>query len=148
VHAVVLPIGDDLYAVPVEWVQQVVAAPSVTALVTAPSPVIGLFNLRGEIIPLLDTAALLGLGDLPRIGPVAFAVVLHGAGGPAALAATAVPERISLDRPASTSTLPGTNGTFHVQNRIIVLLDPAALMGSERLGSGDLGSSALTSAGA
>jgi purine-binding chemotaxis protein CheW len=145
VHAVVLPIGDDLYALPVEWVQQVVAAPSVTALVTAPSLVIGLFNLRGEIVPLLDTAALLGMGTVGSTGPVAFAVVLHGTDGPAALAATAVPERISLDRPSSPSALPGTNGTFQVQGRIVVLLDPAVLMASERLG-GDMASAPVASA--
>jgi purine-binding chemotaxis protein CheW len=135
--------GDDLYAVAVQWVQQVVAAPAVTPLVTASSLVIGLFNLRGEIVPLLDTAALLGVGHVAGIGPVAFAVVLRGTEGPAALAATAVPERISLDPPASTSALEGTDGTFQVDVRVIVLLDPAVLLRSERLGGGDLSSASV-----
>ena len=45
---------------PMDWVREVVAAPTLTRLVTAPSIVLGLFNLRGEIVALLDTAALLG----------------------------------------------------------------------------------------
>ena len=45
--------------------------PPLTRLVTAPPMVLGLFNLRGEIVPLLDTAALLGVG---RTEQVAFAV--------------------------------------------------------------------------
>ena len=61
-QALLLPVGDDLYALPMDWVREVVAAPTVTRLVTAPSVVLGLFNLRGQIVALLDTAALLGNG--------------------------------------------------------------------------------------
>ena len=71
--AVLVPVGDDLYAVPIGWVREVVPRPPLTELVTAPPTVLGLFNLRGEIVPLLDTAVMLALG---RGGPVSFAVVL------------------------------------------------------------------------
>ena len=65
-QAVLLPVGADIYALPVDWVRQVVAAPRVTRLVTASSVALGLFNLRGEIVPLLDVAALLGVGETAR----------------------------------------------------------------------------------
>ncbi len=133
-QAVLLPVGADVYAVPVEWVRQVVAAPAVMPLVTAPSVVLGLFNLRGEIVPLLDAAALLGVGDM---GDVAFAVVLISPSGPIGLAASGFPERIALDSPTAASELPGTAGTFQVDRRVVVLLDPAALLASERLGGPD-----------
>jgi purine-binding chemotaxis protein CheW len=126
---VLLPVRADLYALPVEWVQQVVAAPSVTRLVTAPSPVIGLFNLRGEIIPLLDTAALLGIG---RLTSPAFAVVLHSSLGPVALAATELPGNLSLDGPAAASDLPGTAGTYQAGELLLVLLDPSTLLAAGR----------------
>ena len=45
-----------------DWVREVVASPEVALLVTAPPFVLGLFNLRGQIVPLFDTAALLGVG--------------------------------------------------------------------------------------
>jgi purine-binding chemotaxis protein CheW len=129
-QAVTLPVGSDLYAVPVDWVQQVLVAPPITALVTAPDLVIGLFNLRGEIVPLLDTAALLGIGG---IDTVAFAVVLRGANGPIGLATTGMPERVSLDGSPSHSMLAGTNGTFYVAKAVVVLLDPEVLLASVSL---------------
>lgn len=133
-QAVLLPVGADNYALPVAWVRQVVAAPSVTPLVTASPVVLGLFNLRGEIVPLLDPAVLLRIGDTRT---VAFAVILNSPRGPVGLAATAFPERIQLDTPTAVSELPGTAGSFQVGRRVVVLLDPPALLTSERLGGVD-----------
>jgi chemotaxis signal transduction protein len=141
-RAILLPIGADNYAVPVDWVRQVAAAPPVTRLVTAPSPVLGLFNLRGEIVPLLDTAALLGVG---RMDDIAYAVVVTCPKGPAGLATSHVPERIELDTATGMSELPGTAGTFRVGDRVVVLLDPSALLDDGQLGAS--GSRAATPAG-
>ena len=131
-HAVVVPVGSDLYAMPIEWVRQVLAAPPITPLVTSPPLVLGLFNLRGEIAPLLDTAALLGIGS---IGTVAFAVVLHSSSGPVGLAASGMPERATLEGPGTPSVLPGTTGTFYVNGRVAVLLDPSVLLTAAGLGA-------------
>jgi chemotaxis signal transduction protein len=130
-QALVLPVGDDLYALPMAWVREVVAAPRLTRLVTAPSIVLGLFNLRGQIVALLDTAALLGTGT---ISATVFAVVVDGPHGPAGLAATGFPQRGLLDVPAGESELPGTAGLFHVDERIVALLDPVALLTREAVG--------------
>ena len=131
VQALLLPVGDDLYALPVDWVREVAAAPTVTRLVTAPSIVLGLFNLRGQIVALFDTAALLGTGT---IGTTAFAVVVNCPQGPAGMSTTGFPQRGALDMPAGESELPGTNGLFHVDQRIAVLLDPVSLLTPERVG--------------
>jgi purine-binding chemotaxis protein CheW len=131
VQALLLPLGKDLYALPLGWVRKVVAAPTVTRLVTAPSIVLGLFNLRGEIVALLDTAALLGTGTT---GTTAFAVVVNGPQGPVGLATTGLPERCLLDRPAGESELPGTDGLFAVDQRIAVRLNLIALLTPERVG--------------
>ena len=130
-QALLLPVGDDLYALPMAWVREVVAAPQLTRLVTAPSVVLGLFNLRGHIVALLDTAALLGTGT---IGAAAFAVVVDGPQGPAGLATTGFPQRGVLDAPAGESELPGTAGRFQVAGQIVVLLDPVALLTPEAVG--------------
>jgi purine-binding chemotaxis protein CheW len=131
VAVVLLPVSPDLYAIPVGWVREVVAAPVLTPLVTAPSLVLGLFNLRGEIVPLLDTAALLNLGP---IGTVAFVVVLQSRDGLAGLAATGLPRRAELDRPVGPSELPGTAGSYQVDGGLVaVLLDPAVLLESDQL---------------
>ena len=134
VQALLLPVGDDLYALPVDWVREVVAAPTVCRLVTAPSVVLGVFNLRGQIVALFDTAALLGTGT---ISITAFAVVVNCPHGPAGMATTGFPQRGVLEVPAGESELPGTAGLFHVEHRIAVLLDPASLLTPERVGGQD-----------
>jgi chemotaxis signal transduction protein len=135
VQAVLLPVGDDLYAMPVGWVREVVAAPLVTSLVTAPPPVLGLFNLRGEIVPLLDTAAMLGTG---KVDVAAFAVVLRCPQGPVAVAATGFPRRALLDSTAGPSDLHGTAGAYRFEEQVAVLLDPAVLLALDRSGEPDL----------
>ena len=134
---IVLPVGSDLYAVPIEWVREVVAAPLTTALATSPPLVLGLINLRGEIVPLLDTAVLLGLGT---IAGAAFAAVLDTGHGPAGLATTGLPQRAVLGAPTGPSELPGTAGTYQLARSVAVLLDPAALLSPARLGAQDLSS--------
>jgi purine-binding chemotaxis protein CheW len=134
-QVVLLPIGSDLYAVPVEWMREVVTAPPLTALVTGPDVVLGLFNLRGEIVPMLDTAVLLGL---PRLDEVAYALVVQSRTGPAALATTAFPRRATLDPPPAPSELPGTAGIYRLGRQVVALLDPAVLVINDRLGEQDL----------
>ena len=131
VQAVLLPVGQDVYAVLVDWVREVVTAPPLTPLVTGPGLVLGLFNLRGEIVPLLDTAALLGISP---VGTAAFAVVVRSQLGLAGLTATAFPHRALLGPPSGPSDLPGTAGTYQLGRQVAVLLDPATLLTPRRLG--------------
>jgi chemotaxis signal transduction protein len=141
VQALLLPVGGDLYALPVEWVREVVAAPTVTRLVTAAPVVLGLFNLRGQIVPLLDTAALLGIG---KVESTAFAVVVNCPQGPAGLATTGFPQRGVLDASIGPSELPGTAGLYQLAHRVAVLLDPAALLTPERVGGPEFRSDLAT----
>ncbi|MCU1658360.1 MAG: chemotaxis protein CheW [Pseudonocardiales bacterium] len=133
-NTVLLPLGDDLYAVPVEWVREVITAPPITRLLTAPASVLGLFNLRGEIVPLLDAAVLLGVGETKAI---AFCIVLNSERGPAALATTGLPHRGSLEDSSGPSELPGTTGVYNVGGRAVVLLDVESLLAADRLGGAD-----------
>lgn len=126
--AVLLPVGAELYAIPMEQVREVVAAPEVANLATAPGYVLGLFNLRGQIVPLFDTAAVLGVG---RVGIVAYAAVVETSHGPAGLAATELPRRALLKTPTGPSELPGTQGVYDIDRRVVVLLDPEALLTQE-----------------
>ncbi len=130
VQGLLLPVGSDLYALPVDSVREVVRAPTVTKLVTAPPMILGLFNLRGQIVPLLDTAALLGLGDA---GPTKFAVVVDCAQGLAGLAVTDVPQRGALESAIAPSELPATKGLYRVGDLVASLLDPAELLTPEHL---------------
>jgi chemotaxis signal transduction protein len=130
IQAVLLPVEAELYAVPMEWVREVVADPPVTMLATAPPLVLGLFNLRGQIVPVFDTAALLGVG---AVGAVKFVAVMQTPDGLAGLAATGLPQRALLETATGPSEIPGTNGVYRLGRRVAVLLDLAALLTPDRL---------------
>jgi purine-binding chemotaxis protein CheW len=55
---------EDLYAVPVESVREILRLPPVTPLPLAPAYVEGLANLRGEILPVVDLRSRLGMERL------------------------------------------------------------------------------------
>jgi purine-binding chemotaxis protein CheW len=134
VDTVLIPVGEDLFAIPIGWVREVVTAPLLTGLVTAPVMVLGLFNLRGEIVPLLDTASLLGLGS---VGDVVFALVLQTHLGPVGLSASAFPKRAFLDEPLGPSELACSSGSYRVGQHVAVLLDIQALLDSPALSTLD-----------
>jgi chemotaxis signal transduction protein len=131
VQTLLLPVGPDLYALPLDWVHEVVAAPTLTRLPTAPAVVLGLFNLRGQIVPLLDTAALLGIGTAEA---TAFVVVVNCPQGPVGLATTDFPQRAVLEASIGPSELPATTGLYQIEQRVTALLDPVALLTPERVG--------------
>lgn len=69
-------IGEDRYALRIEWVCEVLRATAVTPVPGAPATVRGLVNLRGEVLPALEASAL--RGAVPR--DVSSAMVLLEAG--------------------------------------------------------------------
>ncbi len=129
--ALLLPVGDDTYALPLEQVREVAVEPRVTELPTAPLVVIGVFNLRGEIVPLFDTGRLLGLRPLEG---GRYAVVLDTAHGVAGLAASDMPLTVRLSEAVGPSEMEGTTETFLVgDRRLAVALDVAALLSPARI---------------
>lgn len=130
-QALLLPVGPEWYAFDTTAVREVVAGPLVISLPTAPASVLGVFNLRGEIIPVFDTAALLGIGQ-SALHP--YAVVVDTGMGPAAVAAHDLPEVADLEEQAGASELPGALGAFAVNGRLAVLLDVDAVLAPARIG--------------
>lgn len=132
-RALLLPVGHDLYAADMAAAREVVAAPEVAPLPTAPATVIGVFNLRGEIVPVFDTAMLLGLGagghDVPFVGVVETAL------GPAGLAMSGIGESVELGEPLSTTETTGTLATYVHDDRLIVLLDVEVLLAPASIGT-------------
>lgn len=129
--ALVLPVGREWFALEMERVREVVPAPLVTPLPTAPSALAGVFNLRGEIVPLFDLPALLGLGSV-RDGT--FAVVVECLHGLAGVIATAVPESAELATPIASSETDGITHTYAVGARVVSMLDPEQLFQPGRIG--------------
>jgi purine-binding chemotaxis protein CheW len=123
--AVVFPIGEDRYAVPTSAVREVVSDPRPTPLPTAPAALLGAFNLRGEVVPMFDTAALLGIG---KLSDTPIAVVVNTTAGPAALAATGLPKFVVLEGETGASELRGTLGVYVLEDGMAVMLDIEAML--------------------
>lgn len=122
---VVFPVGADRYAVATSVVREVVVDPRPTKLPTAPSVLLGAFNLRGEVVPLFDTAALLGIGE---VSDAPMAVVVNTSAGPAALVADGLPVYVELENEVGPSQLRGTLGLYNVDDAVVVMLDIEAML--------------------
>lgn len=130
-RALLLPVGRDTYAVEMSSAREVVAAPGIETLPTAPPSVLGVFNLRGEIVPVFDTARLLGLG--PSNTSIPFVVVVETSLGPGGLAITGIGESVELGEPAGMAESPGTLATYVHAARLVVLIDVEALLALSRV---------------
>lgn len=130
-RALLIAVGRDWHAVNMLVVREVVRRPLVTSLPTTPASVIGVINLRGDIVPLFDTGILLG-GE--PVSDHEYAVVIESTRGPFALAATEVPRSALLGEPA-TAELPGAQPSYAIGTQLATLLDPEFLLASTGVGA-------------
>jgi len=123
--AVMFPVGQDWYAVAAAAVREVVFDPTRTIVPTAPGSLLGVFNLRGEVVPMFDTAALLGVGTLNSTSVV---VVVNTARGAAGLVASGAPMVGVVGAEVGPSQLRATLGVHVVDDRIVVMVDIDVLL--------------------
>lgn len=124
-HALVLGLGSDLYAIETSVAREVVPASECTHLPATPPSVLGVFNLRGEIVPVFDTAALLGFP--PAVSP-SFVVVVETELGLAGLTSDIMGEATELGEPVGETDIPGTVAAYAVGRQVAVLVDVEALL--------------------
>jgi purine-binding chemotaxis protein CheW len=129
--ALLIPVGSDTYALPLEAVREVVVDPKVTELPTSPSVVLGVFNVRGDIVPLLDTSLLLGMRP---VAEEPYAVLVETAHGVAGLVATEMPMTVRLSESVGHSDMEGTTETYLIGDaRLAVALDVSTLLSPARI---------------
>lgn len=56
-------IGDEEYAIPILNIQEIIKPISYTRVPSVPDYVLGVFNMRGNVMPLIDLARLFNLGN-------------------------------------------------------------------------------------
>ena len=71
-------IGDEEYAVPILSIQEIIKPFSWTRVPQVPKYVLGVFNLRGAVIPLLDLRAKFGLQTKKHSEDTRFIVMRYG----------------------------------------------------------------------
>jgi purine-binding chemotaxis protein CheW len=119
-RVLILAVNSAYFAVPIETVHQVLRNPMVTQVPLPPAGLLGLVNVRGEIVPLLDAGVLTGTGALLE-SP--FAVLVSGSKDMVALAAEELPIAADFDEPVGPGTRPGELGVYSNGGRLVVLID-------------------------
>lgn len=109
-----MPAGDLLVALPLDSAREVVAEPAVTPLPTAPPAVLGLMDLRGEIIPLFDIAVLLNAGA----SAPSFVAVVQCERGLAGIATRGPLATVTLTDDLEPSQHGGVLGTAHLPEQV------------------------------
>ena len=69
-------IGEDLYAIPVEMLTEIIILQKIFPVPTAPPHVLGVINLRGNIVPIVDIRPALAIPAQGTLGQIA--IMKHG----------------------------------------------------------------------
>ena len=124
-RVLVMAANDAYFAVPMDRVHQVLRHPLVTRIPLSPAGLIGVVNVRGEIVPLLDTAVLTGTGTLDE---PPFAVLVSSGEDMVALAAQELPTAADFEEPVGAGAQPGEVGVYSNGGRLVVLIDVEELV--------------------
>ena len=100
-------VGEEHYALPIEEVTEVSELPVRTPVPGAPSTVLGVASLRGQVIPVADLSAILGLGRSERPARMVVAQVGGQRAGLAVDAVTDVGALPAASEPAGGRHLTG-----------------------------------------
>ena len=117
-------LGDESYALSVEHVREVLAGADITPLPGAGQHVLGLLNLRGDVVPVFDLAALLGASARARSERICVATCAQGVGG---LAVGEVTDVAELAGEGDSVDAPLLAGTALVDGRLVGVVDVRAV---------------------
>ena len=130
----VVKVGDERYAIAVEEVREVRTGLDPTPLPGAPPAVLGLENVRGEVIPVVDLGGLIGAGA--RDDPAAI-VVVEGGGRCAALAVGELLEVMPLSEESAQEDTEMLRSSTLIDGVLVGIVDtPAVLDAVENGGRG------------
>ena len=124
-RVLVIAVNGAFFAVPMATVHQVLRHPLVTRVPMSPTGLLGVVNVGGEIVPLLDTGVLTGTG---RLKEPPFAVLVSGEKDMLALAAEELPIATDFEEPVGAGTQPGEIGVYSSGGRLVVLVDVEELV--------------------
>ncbi|HXG02667.1 MAG TPA: chemotaxis protein CheW [Candidatus Binatia bacterium] len=137
VRACLFTLGGETFAVDVRQAREVVGFEDATPVPLAPPHVLGVANLRGEVVTIVDARHLLGLG--PRRGGRGLrALVLEGDGASVALA---IDDAVGLETFEEVTPLadggrgrygPWTQGILRRPDRVATWLDADKLVAALR----------------
>jgi purine-binding chemotaxis protein CheW len=130
-------LGGELYAVETKYVFQIMARPRINAVPRTPEPLLGVINLRGEILAVFDLNPLFGIGS--HTGEETSRLIVLGEGQPQfGFIADAVDQvttvhAAELISPMAPFGLIKPEAVRGVTAEALIILDGETLLGDERL---------------
>jgi purine-binding chemotaxis protein CheW len=124
-RALIIPVASEFYAVPMDSVRQVLRRTEVTPVPLSSPELLGAINVRGEILPILDTGILTGNGPI-KTAP--YTVIVNTEKDLVGLAADSMPIAAELGEPVAAGTRPGEKSVYSSGGRLVVLLDLVELV--------------------
>lgn len=137
-----IALEDDIFALPVDCVREVLDPPPMTAVPMAPAPAPGLVNVRGNVMALFDLRTRFGMAQIAN-GETTRLVIAHVAGGGdpflVALRADAVHEVIDIPPGTLRPAPPGSTswpaalmrGVIQRGDRYVIVLDLDEIVATE-----------------
>lgn len=137
VQVLMFNLGSETYAVPAEYVREVRPLERLTPVPCTPDFVIGVVNLRGNILSLIDIRKFLGVPQ-EGIADLMHIIVVEAAGLDVGVMASGVNDvnwLLEADLAEPPATVGGISAEYikGVTPEAVILLDPEALLGDERL---------------
>ena len=124
-RVLVFAVNAAYFAVPMTTVHQVLRKPLVTRVPLSPASLLGVLNIRGEIVPFLDTGVLTGTGGL---SDPHFALLVGDAKDLVALAAEELPIAADFEEAVGPGSQPGELGVYSNGGRLVLLVDVEELV--------------------
>lgn len=127
-HVVIFRLGDENYALDIQWVQEIVRLQSITSVPGSDAWVYSVTNLRGRVVPVIDLRVRCGINAAPFSAETRI-VVVNGEEGMVGLIVDAVTEVMRI--PASQVEPPGSmvgehtflRGIAKLEGRLVSLMD-------------------------
>ena len=127
---VTFDLADEIFAMPVEPVREILRVETITRVPHAPRPIRGVTNLRGRVIPVIDLRLRIGLSPT-ELGRSTRIIVVAARGRLIGLLADAVQQVIHLDldriQPPPDDVLTVQSdyirGVYHLEDHLVLLLD-------------------------
>ena len=140
-------LGGEEYGIDILRVQEIRSFEKPTRIAQAPAHVLGVVNLRGVIVPVIDLRVQLGL-ERRAVDGFTVVIVLHVGGRIVGMVVDGVSDVVTLSpqqlraAPGFESTIDGRHlmGLGALDERMLILLDIEQLMASPEMGLVDPGS--------
>ena len=131
-------LGESLFGIDTALIQEVVRFGGLTPVHHAPAYVMGIRNLRGKIVTVIDLQERLDLGAASLTGTSRVLIVEH-AGEPVGLVVDGVSDTLAINPTEIKPPPPGIHGiqgkhllgVHRSGNRLVALLDPAVILEAE-----------------